>query len=188
MTSISISLNDSRLKNIAEIITNKTCVKILDFLAGNEKTTSEIAMELKIPINTVDYNIKKMLKSGLIEKKNFWWSKKGKKMPTYCVANNELIIQPIVKKSNLKYLIAAGLSGIVAIFIKLFSMPKNVAVDGVQTMAKGVVFNNVAVVAEQPNLALWFLAGSWSIIFLFFVYSIISERREKWKRKTKQQS
>ena len=66
--------------------------KILSLIAEKEATGSEIANELNLPLNTVGYNIDKLLKAGLIEtSKNFFWSLKGKKMPTYKISNKKVI-------------------------------------------------------------------------------------------------
>ncbi len=198
MTTISIPLDDSRLKEIAEVITNKTCITILNYLSDNEKTTSEISSELKLQINTVDYNIKKLLKTGLIEKKSYWWSVKGKKMPSYTVSNKQIIILPNKKMSNLKYLFAFGITGIASIFIKYFSQrPKivydrlsSVAGNGVEilatkTMDSIVQQTNISSITYFPTFgfAFWFLIGAWSMILLFFMFNIINERRNIYERK-----
>ena len=49
-----------------------------------------------MPMNSVQYNISKLLEAGLIEEAKSWWSVKGKKMPTYKVANKLIVISPII--------------------------------------------------------------------------------------------
>ena len=93
--SISIDLGDPRTSKIAEALSNKTCVKILDLLAIQELTASDIASKLGIPLNTTGYNLEKLIAAGLVEKSsNFFWSVKGKKTPVYKVANKRIIISP----------------------------------------------------------------------------------------------
>ena len=77
---ILMSLDDPRAKKVAQVVGNKTSQKILNYLAENsKKSEQDIATELKIPLNTVGYNIKQLLDTGLIDKtNNFFWSKKGK--------------------------------------------------------------------------------------------------------------
>jgi len=102
---ILVGLNDERSKQIAEVLKNKTCKKIIDYL-GDVKEASEkdISDACDIPMNTVGYNIKNLIKSGLVEKtKNFFWSVKGKKIKMYKLAKKHIIISPS-KKPNLSYL------------------------------------------------------------------------------------
>ena len=61
---LTLDLDDERMSNIAEILSNKTCKKILNWLSENEGSVSKVSENLKIPLNTVDYNIKKLLKAG----------------------------------------------------------------------------------------------------------------------------
>lgn len=90
-----IDIDDPRASAIAEVMSNKTAKKILSIIAEKELTESDIASELDIPLNTVGYNIDKLLKAGLIEKsKSFFWSVKGKKMPTYKLSNKKILISP----------------------------------------------------------------------------------------------
>lgn len=93
---ILMGLEDSRSKDIAEVLGNKTARKILDYLSETkEASEKDIADGLKIPINTVEYNLNKLIKSGLVEKtKNFFWSKKGKKIEMYKLARKHIIISP----------------------------------------------------------------------------------------------
>ncbi|MCA9487600.1 MAG: beta-propeller domain-containing protein [Nanoarchaeota archaeon] len=99
---ILMDMSDERSKKIAEVLGNKTCKKILDYLAENSnKSEEDISKELNIPINTVEYNLKKLLKTGLIEKStNFFWSKRGKKIILYKPAKKHIIISPKNSKIN----------------------------------------------------------------------------------------
>ena len=66
----------------------------MDYLSEcDEASESDLAEKLGIPMNTVEYNIKKLLKSGFVEKaKNFFWSKRGKKIDMYKLAKKHIII------------------------------------------------------------------------------------------------
>ncbi len=99
------SLNDENSKHIAGVLGNKTCKKMLDFLADTkEASEQDIAKGLDVPINTIEYNLKKLTKSGLVSKtKNFFWSVKGRKINMYKLAKKHIIISPN-KKPNLNYL------------------------------------------------------------------------------------
>jgi DNA-binding Lrp family transcriptional regulator len=95
-----VSLEDSKSKAIAEVISSKTCKKIINYLAGNkEASQKDLSDNLNIPLNTLDYNIKKLLDSGFVQKrKNFFWSKKGKKIIMYELSNKSIVFSP--KKSS----------------------------------------------------------------------------------------
>lgn len=118
--SISIDLGDPRTGKVAEALSNKTCVKILDLLASQELTASDIAVKLGIPLNTTGYNLDKLIAAGLVEKSsNFFWSVKGKKTPVYKVANKKIVISPkrIIAKVLPFFLIAGVLAIITASFV-----------------------------------------------------------------------
>ena len=74
------SLEDTRIKSISEILGSKTSKKIIDFLSDvREASEKDISEKLKIPMNTVEYNLKKMIQAGIVEEtKNFFWSQKGR--------------------------------------------------------------------------------------------------------------
>jgi len=103
---IMIGLGDERSKKIAEVIGNKTCKKIIDYLSEvKEASEKDIADKLSIPINTAEYNLNKLIESGLIEKtKNFFWSVKGRKIDMYRLSNKRIIISP---KSSFKGVLPA---------------------------------------------------------------------------------
>ena len=120
---IMINIDDERSKKVAEVISNPTCKKILNYIAENkEKSEEDISKELAMPINTVEYNLKKLLESGLIEKsKNFFWSKKGKKINLYKPSNRHIVISP-KKKPNIDLLktivpVIIALAAVVAVLV-----------------------------------------------------------------------
>jgi len=96
-----MGLGDENSKEVAEILSNKTCKAILDTLSDHiELSEKDISKKLGIPINTVEYNLKKLIKVGLIEKtKNYFWSVKGKKIPMYKIVRKHIIISPHKKPS-----------------------------------------------------------------------------------------
>ena len=71
---ILIDMDDKRSKKIAEVLGNKTSKKILDYLTDfSDKSEEDIAKALGLKINTIEYNLKKLLDAGLVEKtKNFY--------------------------------------------------------------------------------------------------------------------
>ncbi|MDD5193369.1 MAG: helix-turn-helix domain-containing protein [Candidatus Nanoarchaeia archaeon] len=127
---ILMGLDDERSKYVAEVLGNNTCRKILDFLAETkEASEKDISDGLKIPINTVEYNLDKLIKSGLVEKtKNFFWSSKGKKIVMYKLARKHIIISPNKKfdLNNLKAIMPVLIAAFVIIALALYMNMKDI--------------------------------------------------------------
>lgn len=121
---ILVSLEDDKAKKLADVLGNKTSNKIINLLAEKEMSEKDLADELNIPINTVEYNLKKLLAADLIEKsKNFFWSPKGRKIDLYQVSNKSIVISP-KKSTNLKKFVPIAItlfSGLGALLIKYTS-------------------------------------------------------------------
>jgi DNA-binding transcriptional ArsR family regulator len=144
---LNIDLNDENAGKVAEVISNKTCKKILNLIAEKEMSESDISNELKLPLNTIDYNVKKLLSVGLIEKsKNFFWSVKGKKIETYKLANKKIIIS--TKSKFRGFLPAALICGVVAVGLRyLFNYVNSRQIVNVEYNAlekTGALMTNVA--------------------------------------------
>jgi len=106
---IELNLDDEKASIVAEVLANRTAKKILSLLADEELSESDIAKRLKIAANTVNYNIKKLIDAGLIEKsKNFFWSIKGKKILTYKLSNKKIIIST---KNSFAWITASAIIG-----------------------------------------------------------------------------
>ncbi|MEI6058878.1 MAG: helix-turn-helix domain-containing protein [archaeon] len=128
---IMLSLDDEATKHLSEVIGNESCKKILSMLAehGDEGLTeTEISQKLKMPLNTIDYNIKKLVKSGLIEQAKHFWSVRGKRMPAYRVSNKKIILSPKKSKiSALKNLVLpAAITGALALVLRQISIPAEI--------------------------------------------------------------
>ena len=188
------NLDDDKAKSLGEVISNPTSKKIVNFLAENEASESDIAKALKIPANTVNYNVKRLVDAGLIEPtKKFFWSSKGKKVLSYKVANKLIVISP-KKSSNvynkLKSIVPVVLiSGILTVFVSwyyksIFMASQNLAADkeilkesyqsgvsGVMDAASSEIFTNVPTV---PEAWMWFGLGSLVTIIIYSMWN--------WKR------
>jgi DNA-binding transcriptional ArsR family regulator len=174
------SLDDAKTKSLADVLTNKTCKKILDYLAENEASETEIARDLDLPANTVNYNIKKLLKAGLIEKsKEFFWSVKGKKILRYKVANKKIVISP--KSSQVKKVLASFfITAIVGLFVGRY-YTNNSNIQGVDTLTKELpeasinlmdTGNEVLQTTGDPfNIGIWIIFGA---LFALVVYLILN--------------
>jgi DNA-binding transcriptional ArsR family regulator len=205
---ISMDLNDSRMKYISEIFGSESCKKILNLLAEKELTETDIARELKMPLNSVDYNVKKLVKAGLIESGSHWWSVKGKKMPSYRVSDKQIVISPKRMSSSILLIPALLVGGLISLTIKKvielnsYAPEQNVlmaksATDSVSYAAASagemarseLVSDTPAVISQQvvektsfigslPGWE-WFLIGIWSGILIFFLLNYFIERRSK---------
>lgn len=176
-----VSLEDEKIKNLAEVIANKTCKKILDLLAEKEASQKEISTELKIPLNTIGHNITKLLKAELIEKTpNYFWSSRGKKILYYRLSNKSIVISPKSSPlSKLKTLTPALLiTGALAILINslqkttLNSQTQKIAQDSFsRTLETTATYAPTLASASEPNLALWFFAGAIITILIHILFN-----------------
>ncbi len=186
-----ISMDDEKIKYIAEILGNKTCKKILDYLSeNNEASQQDLSEKLKIPLNTIEYNIKKLIKAELIQKrKNFFWSKKGKKIILYEISKKSIIISP--KNSNIKKKINSILPGIFLVgslsfliwtYEKIkFSLDqtRNLASESFEieslklaSTPQDIIQNSLN--QSPPTLWTWFLAGG---LIALLIISILNWRK-----------
>ena len=131
---ILVSLEDEKAGKLANVLASKTSKRILDLLAEKELSESEIAKELKMPLNTADYNIKNLLKTGLIEEKRHFWSVKGKKIPVYKLANKYIVISPKKSRKITGILPVVIISTIFSIFILWFNRAKDFAAENAEKM------------------------------------------------------
>lgn len=147
--SIQFDVDDPRSSKIAEAIANKTAKKILNILAEGEKSASDIASELDAPLNTVTYNLSKLVEAGLVEKsKKFFWSSKGKKMEFYKLSNKRIIISPKSWGKKIAPIVAV-LAVVVVALIAVMMQP--VKQDGVVLTGEGDL-KNFADVDEMKAL------------------------------------
>ena len=188
---ILISMDDEKSKHIADVLGNKTCKKIIDFLAEKaEASEKDIADFLKIPLNTTEYNLKKLIKSGMVETtKNHFWSTKGKRIPTYKLSNKSIIISPKTSNaSKVKSILSVlGITAIATILVKLFTsstFQSNARNPNIQDFAlKSAEAGQSSISSLPSNLSIlppesysiisntpiwqWFLAGAVLVIVLF---------------------
>jgi len=100
-----VNLKDEKLKKLAQVITNETSRKILEYLTQKKDSTeSDMAKELGMPISTIHYNLQHLVESGLVEIKEFHYSEKGKEMNHYTLSNKIIIIAPKTTETFLQKL------------------------------------------------------------------------------------
>lgn len=116
--SVMIDIDDPRMGALADVLTNKSSKRILSLLAERELSTSEVASELRMPLTTVDYNVKKLARAGLIEKTRALMSSRGKSVPVYRVSEKHIVISP---RRMLRGIVPAVIvAGVVAFGLKLW--------------------------------------------------------------------
>jgi len=194
---ILVSLDDAKSKEISEVLGSETCKKIINYLIENkEASQKDLSDELKIPMNTLDYNIKKLLSSGFIQKrKNFFWSSKGKKITMYEVSNKSIVIShKKPSKDKIKsiipgfMLIGAGTFA-VWVFEKISAINRAIpnsffeqdtiqlkATEAATAMASPEIITQVPTLISPQTFPIWgwFLAGGF---IAMLVFSIVNWRK-----------
>ncbi|MBN2880945.1 helix-turn-helix transcriptional regulator [Candidatus Woesearchaeota archaeon] len=194
---ILVSLKEDKAKKLAQVITNTTSRKILDFLATKEATESEIAKKLDVPISTIHYSLKLLKEVNLVQVDEFHYSEKGKVVDHYKVSNKTVIISPSTPegdsfKEKLKRLIPTVLvTGIVTGFLKLFNdgffsrtnvaqermlyaVADDTASDMIMAKAAPIAFGaGVEQASFTISPVLWFAIGAVVAVSVYFVTDII---------------
>ncbi len=156
---------------------------------------------MSIPISTVHYNLQQLTDAGLVSAEEFHYSKKGKEVMHYKLANKYIIIAPKKTygiKERLKSilpvaLIVAGTAGIIELLSKYMNASR-LTIEAAPMMAKtGAIESADSVMMAAPaagqeaapsisllpqDIAIWFLIGA---IFAFFVHIVIDYMRIRKK-------
>jgi DNA-binding transcriptional ArsR family regulator len=190
---ILLEMGDPRMKLISEVMGNKTCTKILDYLSEHEATVSEVSLALHMPLNTVDYNVKKLVKAGLLVQVGKFWSVKGKRMPSYTVSHKKIVISPR-RLTSKTFLAAFGITGVSALLLKQFTTSNLPATaDTFSTLEESATLMmaktaDTALVSETISQTgffaglsgwSWFLLGAWFALVCYMVITIVIERSMK---------
>ena len=198
-----ISLDDEKSKAVAEVLGSKTCKKIIDYLAEHsEASEKDLSDKLGIPLNTIEYNLKKLTHSRFVQKKNnFFWSKKGKKIAMYELSEKSIIISH-KKSSHLDrfksilpaaIVTAAGTVGVWAYdkissavsspsreMVSKYVVAGSNAASGTASSATGIAPTVaqaaspvISTISSQPTWEWYFLGG----MFAIFVFAILNWRK-----------
>ncbi|MBW3002941.1 helix-turn-helix domain-containing protein [Candidatus Woesearchaeota archaeon] len=203
-TFLLVSLQEEKAKEVAQIISNKSSRKILDFLAAAaDATETQIAKALGLPISTVHYNLEALKKAKLVESEEFHYSSKGKEVSHYKLANKYIIIAPKSVhgiKGKLRNILPLGIAtAAVAYFISLLSKGTQFIANkgetyrmvveeaasgtaGTAAVPEAVDAAEVAVqaVTQQTiwqNPVLWFVVGAAFAIGLYFLIEFMRRKR-----------
>ena len=190
---IIFSLEDEKAKNLGEVISSSACKKIVNFLAEREASASEISRELKMPLNSVDYSVKKLIAAGMIEKvKKFFWSSKGKKIESYKVVNKVIVISPRKTDvySKLKGIVPViVISALLTLIVGAYygSQSSNLAEKSMSYLPEGGLMASAPMASESADLVAgsvqssgiisyfspwgWFAIGVVLAIILFVIWN-----------------
>ncbi len=198
-----LSLDDEATKKIANVVSNDTCKKLLDVLSEKDLTESELAKKLDIPLSTAHYNLRQLVDVGLVSADEFHYSKKGKEMLHYKLANKYIIITPKavtgirekLRKILPVALISAGAAGIAQLISQYSSQNAPGYGPMIPYGADSEMFQSAAPVmksmaAQAPlsplpsetissfpfDIAAWFFAGA---LFGMAVYMMLSAVRKE---------
>lgn len=199
-TFILVSLEEQKSKELAQVISNDTSRKILDYLGKKEGTETDISKKLGMPLSTVHYNMQQLLKAGLIESKEFIYSDKGKPVNIYTVAKKIIVIAPN-KQNNLsetlkRLLPITIISAIASILIQvlvsikdtgLLTTPKAfseraasagtiLGTNSSAPMLASNASNQINQLSTIPSYGLFFFLGSLFIVVCYFFYTLLKKQ------------
>ncbi|MFW6233694.1 MAG: ArsR/SmtB family transcription factor [Nanoarchaeota archaeon] len=185
-----VNLKEDKAKKLAQVLSNDSCRKILEFLTDNKSgTETEISEKLKIPLSTVHYNLNHLSKAGLVKNEDYHYSKKGREVIHYTLANKYIVIAPSEDKSfaeKLKKILPFGIISIIGtVSLYIYQNINKVATfsaksEMMQPRAFAVdvmVAESSNVVKSEPNLALWFFMGTLLIILSMLVVEFIKDKK-----------
>ena len=192
-----LSLNDSKAKKVANVVSNESCRKILDYLTEKEATESKIAKELKLPLSTVHYNLEQLKKVGLVTWDKYHYSEKGKEVRHYKLVNKYIIIAPKDDPSfleKLKGLFPAFLfsvlgAGAIALVSRFSSQNEMSSLAAQSMIVEEEAFADTAMLKSAPaqetivqesftiDPALWFFFGALFALVILLAWSYL--RRKK---------
>ena len=183
---IMLNLEEQPAKELAEVLASEKSRSILNYLADKDHATaSQISKELEIPLSTLNYQLKKVVASGLVENEEFHYSKKGKNVEHYKLANKHIIISPkkiVGLKSKLSSILPLAVLAVGGIFIQFWqAAPKLSAMSAQAIVAEDAAVKALPIAAQEPalytepNVALWFILGG---ILTFIVYNLTTRRKK----------
>lgn len=159
---VMLDLNDPRTGRLAEVMSNATCKKMLGLLAEAELSESEIATRLRAPLNTINYNMKKLVNAGLVEKTKSFWSSRGRAVKVYRVSQKKILLSPKPLVSGLVPALVVGALGSLALrFWATLNAPAGIADQAfAETAPKMAQVSSSSLANLTPTSWIWFLAGA----------------------------
>ena len=195
-----VSLEEEKAKKLAQVLSNDTARKILDYLSKKDLATeTEISKALKLPLSTVHYNLQHLVKTNLINNEHFTYSEKGKQISHYSLSNKYVIIAPKkteqLKERLKKFLPVIFITTTASLLIKnwqnlpiktfsnkvMTSYAEEAAMTGADMLARAPVVQEISKTSNQ-EFAIWFLFGSVFALIIYFVWAEIILKKYKKKQ------
>lgn len=196
-------------QELARVLSNQKARQILGLLSKEGKLSeTDISKKLKIPISTVHYNIRQLLKAEIITGDEYSYSKKGREITHYALANKYIIIAPSSSKNQLiekvKTLVASFMVGAFASIALYFQQRKTAdALPGMGMLERSSVMStaqdtaqNVATktmeVSSQGfqlpfhnNISFYFFLGVCMTIGVFLIIEMVKYFKRSKRRPNK---
>lgn len=192
-----VSLKEDKAKKLAQVMSNPTCTRILEYLAGKDATETQIAKDLKIPISTVHYNLQQLAQAKLVVAEEFHYSQKGREVNHYRLANKYIIIAPQeddpsflqhIKKYVPGFILVAGATAVLKVlqFTTRTAPAPEIMQKGVEETADVSARSMLMVADAAPEIPWWqspnidyFIAGAVFVLVLIIVIELINYLRNK---------
>ena len=186
-----VDLNEPKTKKLAETITSDTSRKILNYLTEKDDTEAIIAKTLGIPISTVHYHLQKLQEAGLVTAKEFHYSRKGREVNHYKLANKYIIIAPrnvFGLKEKLRGIlpvvgIMLGISAVIKLLqnytsrtvfaTKVVVANAEIAMESTALKAAPTLAQEAPIAVQQPDIAFWFFIGSVVTMAIYLLILVI---------------
>jgi len=189
-----VLLSDKKSKKIAEIISNETARKILDYLGEKNKISPiELSKKLNVPISTITYNLRLLSEHGLIVKEDEVWSDKGRKVSLYSIAKKMILIVPkgFDWKNSLKKILPVFLLGTLAtvgtwIYEKFYLVSRAVVTEDYAILADEEVTKEILLESTNDAISLTQNTNYWPYVLgvtLFITLIILIT--ELWRNRKK---
>jgi DNA-binding transcriptional ArsR family regulator len=183
-----LSLKDEKAKELSRVLGNATCRKILDYIATKgDATETQISRDLKIPISTVNYNMKLLAENGIVSANEYHYSEKGKEVTHYKMIDRYIVIAPgeepdsgVLKKLKgilpAAALLAVGtfLLGLIELALRKGAVPSSGAVlKSMPAESAGLAASAAAPAAAATPITLWFFLGGVFVLVCFLFWSFV---------------
>lgn len=165
MSVLTISLSESRSKEVTRLLANDTARKIMSCVSSESKSESAIAQELDLALSTVHYNVQKLYDAGILASDEFTYSQKGKEVRHYHLVSEHIVISTKPSFQISELLAGAGLAVVLAAGVAFLNTPSQEVSSAMMRTETADIAMQSAPVAAQPAVWPWVLAGALVAMF-----------------------